>query len=67
VGIGNGGLIARVQHGWKPERLWDAKHRYVAFVDPSGGSSDSMTPAIGHRGKRGGGVGALNDLTNVAH
>lgn len=30
------------------ERPFDAKHRYVAFVDPSGGSSDSMTLAIGH-------------------
>jgi hypothetical protein len=31
------------------ERPWNAKHRYTAFVDPSGGSSDSMTIAVGHR------------------
>ncbi|WP_441232652.1 hypothetical protein [Bradyrhizobium sp. 1200_D9_N1_1] len=31
------------------ERAWSSQHRYVAFVDPSGGSSDSMTLAIGHR------------------
>jgi hypothetical protein len=31
------------------ERPWNAKHRYTAFVDPSGGSSDSMTLAVGHR------------------
>jgi hypothetical protein len=29
----------------KPERL----HRYCAFVDPSGGSNDSMTLAVAHR------------------
>ncbi|RWK33781.1 hypothetical protein [Mesorhizobium sp.] len=35
------------------ERPWDSRHRYVAFADPSGGSSDSYTLAIGHReGKR---------------
>jgi hypothetical protein len=28
-----------------------AERRYSAFVDPSGGSSDSMTLAIGHREK----------------
>jgi len=33
------------------ERPWSAAHRYVGFVDPSGGSSDSMTLAIGHREK----------------
>jgi len=27
--------------------------RYVAFVDPSGGSSDSMTLAVAHRGEKG--------------
>lgn len=27
----------------------DSRHRYVAFVDPSGGSSDSMTLAIAHQ------------------
>ncbi|MDT3686485.1 MAG: terminase large subunit [Pseudorhodoplanes sp.] len=30
------------------ERLPIAGHRYVAFVDPSGGSKDSMTVAIAH-------------------
>jgi hypothetical protein len=33
------------------ERPWNARHRYTAFVDPSGGSSDSMTIALGHREK----------------
>jgi hypothetical protein len=33
------------------ERPWNAQYRYVAFVDPSGGTSDSMTLAIGHREK----------------
>jgi hypothetical protein len=31
------------------ERAPDLKHSYVAFVDPSGGSSDSMTLAIAHK------------------
>lgn len=30
------------------ERPRDSRQSYVAFVDPSGGSSDSMTLAIGH-------------------
>jgi hypothetical protein len=30
------------------ERAVDLKHNYIAFCDPSGGSSDSMTMAIGH-------------------
>jgi hypothetical protein len=30
------------------ERPPDRKHRYVGFVDPSGGSSDAMTLAIAH-------------------
>nr|BDD48218.1 hypothetical protein 1 [bacterium] len=30
------------------ERGFDSQHRYVAFVDPSGGTNDSMTLAIGH-------------------
>ena len=33
------------------ERLPDRRNRYVAFVDPSGGSSDSMTLAIAHAEK----------------
>jgi hypothetical protein len=32
-------------HERRPER----RHRYTAFVDPSGGASDSMTLAISHR------------------
>jgi hypothetical protein len=31
------------------ERPPERKHSYVAFVDPSGGSSDAMTMAIAHR------------------
>jgi hypothetical protein len=31
------------------ERGYDPSHRYVAFDDPSGGSSDSMVLAIAHR------------------
>lgn len=31
------------------ERPPERRHRYVAFVDPSGGSSDSMTIAVAHR------------------
>ncbi len=31
-----------------------AKHHYLAFVDPSGGSADSMTLAIGHSEQRDG-------------
>jgi hypothetical protein len=38
------------------ERPFDSKFRYMAFVDPSGGSSDSMTLAIAH---------AENDLAIV--
>ena len=30
------------------ERPPERAHRYVAFVDPSGGSSDAMTLAISH-------------------
>jgi hypothetical protein len=30
------------------ERLPERKHSYIAFVDPSGGSSDAMTLAIAH-------------------
>jgi hypothetical protein len=35
------------------ERLPVAGHRYVAFVDPSGGSSDSFTLAVSHRASDG--------------
>lgn len=35
------------------ERPYDAAENYVAFTDPSGGSSDSFTLAIGHRAKDG--------------
>ncbi len=37
-------------------------HRYVAFVDPSGGSSDSMTLAVAHDEA---GVGVLDALREV--
>ena len=33
------------------ERPFSTRHQYVAFVDPSGGTSDSMPLAIGHREK----------------
>jgi Terminase large subunit, T4likevirus-type, N-terminal len=33
------------------ELPFDRKERFVAFIDPSGGSSDSMTLAIAHRNK----------------
>lgn len=35
------------------ERPHDAAHSYIAFTDPSGGSSDSFTLAIGHRASDG--------------
>jgi hypothetical protein len=31
------------------ERAFNRKHSYIAFVDPSGGSSDAMTMAIAHK------------------
>ena len=31
------------------ERPFERKHNYIAFVDPSGGSSDAMTLAIAHK------------------
>jgi hypothetical protein len=31
------------------ERPFNRQHSYVAFIDPSGGSSDSMTMAIAHK------------------
>jgi hypothetical protein len=34
------------------ERPHSAANQYLAFVDPSGGSADSMTLAIGHREKK---------------
>jgi hypothetical protein len=34
------------------ERPYDLAKSYFAFVDPSGGSVDSMTLAIGHREKK---------------
>ena len=36
-------------NGGVRERPSDRKHYYVAFVDPSGGSSDAMTLAIAHK------------------
>jgi hypothetical protein len=49
-----------------PERLElppDPKVHYQAFVDPSGGSSDSFALAIGHRGE--GNTGILDCLREV--
>jgi hypothetical protein len=40
-------VLSCVDQGTK-ERPFASAHRYVAFVDPSGGSVDSMTLAIGH-------------------
>jgi len=34
------------------ERPFEGKHNYIAFVDPSGGSSDAMTLAIAPRRDR---------------
>src|SRR5262249_34894724 len=31
------------------ERAFDRRHSYVAFVDPSGGSSEAMTLALAHK------------------
>jgi hypothetical protein len=31
------------------ERMYDRRYTYYAFIDPSGGASDSMTLAIGHK------------------
>lgn len=44
------------------ELPFDDKHTYVGFVDPSGGSSDSMTLAIAHVEK---GVGILDCVREV--
>jgi len=48
--VGREALMATVarDRGEVPPSLF---HRYVAFVDPSGGSADSMTLAIAHVGK----------------
>jgi hypothetical protein len=34
------------------ERPYEPRHKYVGFVDPSGGSGDSFTLAIAHRDQR---------------
>jgi hypothetical protein len=39
-----------------------SSEHYVAFVDPSGGSSDSFTLGVAHAESRGGEVGAVLDL-----
>ena len=44
------------------ERPYAAGKRYVAFVDPSGGSSDSMTLGIGHRDKDSIIVGVVREI-----
>jgi hypothetical protein len=43
------------------ERPRQSKQRYFAFVDPSGGSSDSMTLAVGHREGKGIIIDALRE------
>lgn len=40
----------------RTELLPSQEHRHFAFVDPSGGSQDSMTLAIAHRGANGVGI-----------
>jgi hypothetical protein len=42
-------VVQRCVDNGEVERPYDFKYRYAAFVDPSGGSSDSMTLAIAHR------------------
>lgn len=44
------------------ERPYDSRNRYVAFVDPSGGSADSMTLAIAHTE---GSVGILDAVREI--
>jgi hypothetical protein len=41
--------ISAVIDAGRTERPYDSRNGYVAFVDPSGGSADSMTLAIAHR------------------
>jgi hypothetical protein len=40
-----------IERPYKASTRYVTSPRYVAFVDPSGGSSDSMTLGIGHRDK----------------
>ena len=42
-------VLACVELGVRERPPQLGKHKYVSFTDPSGGSSDSMTTAIGHR------------------
>jgi hypothetical protein len=42
-------IVLRCVDSGEVERPFVFKHRYAAFVDPSGGSSDSFTLAIAHR------------------
>jgi len=44
------------------ERPHETGKAYVAFVDPSGGSADSMTLAIGHRDGRRGVLDAMREV-----
>ncbi|GAB5426958.1 MAG: hypothetical protein Devi2KO_04170 [Devosia indica] len=41
-------MVAKVVSEGVPERPYESRRKYVGFVDPSGGSNDSMTLAIGH-------------------
>ena len=54
--------VARVVDLGVLERPYSSKHRYEAFVDPSGGSADSMTLAIAHRE---GGAGVLDLVREI--
>ncbi|HET7375470.1 MAG TPA: hypothetical protein VFK30_02105 [Anaerolineae bacterium] len=42
-------VLACVEAGVRERAPQIGRHRYTCFVDPSGGSADSMTTAIGHK------------------
>jgi hypothetical protein len=46
--ISHEAVMACVEVGTRERPPQIGKHRYVSFTDPSGGSNDSMTCAIGH-------------------
>ena len=47
--ISRDAVLACVEFGVRERPPQIGKHKYLCFVDPSGGSSDSMTTAIGHK------------------
>ena len=47
--ISRDAVLACVELGVRERPPQIGKHRYLCFVDPSGGSADSMTAAIGHK------------------